>query len=921
MTAQKTGKETAFPPEPGERKPLSVQKSAALCCGAAFLLAALCCVAVAAVQQLVPFGTNRRLFADLYLEYWPYLTELHDKLRAGGSVFYSWAGGMGNTFFGNLCYYLLSPFNIIILLLPRAAIPTAIPVLVGLRQCLAAAAMAAYLSLRKNGKPGAAAAAGGVLYAFCGWFVSYFYNIIWLDGFMLIPLLALGIEKIVCTGKVKLFAITLTLSLFSNFYLSWFAAVFSAIYFLAFYFTNYGLFSPFAGPDGEKAPFFRSRFWQTGLRFAGAAFLSAAVLGVVLAPLALLLVSATPENTFVESYATLFRDLPKQAASLLSGSDSYGTNREVSLSVYSGILPLAALPLLPFKKSVAKKEKYITFGILLFFVLSFNIPFLDAFWHGFRTVTGIPFRETFLFSFFLIAAAHRAVTAPEPVPGRAWIAVGATGLALTGLAAAHLVTANAPVIDAENLCISAVAFLVFVGALAAGAGKNQRLRAAAAAVLLLGACLDAFNHSARNPQIIPEEDYAVLTDTYNSAGTLVAQADSQDPAPFFRTNIRSTDMIYGNYGAQTGLKGIYQSASVVETNYGFLRKLGLDTNESNYVFSDLQTPAFNSLFGVKYTVESDAFIRQGETPHSLLQCAPEGHAKLSDTGSVRLFRYSYALPAGFAADAGVKDWELKDHAAPENQNAFFRLAAGAEDILVQADVTPGAVPEEATLTAAAEDTFAYSCTATETETTARIPFNITPAVSGQLYLYLDMHNEKLSAWGVTCTLNGATMNFTVENNTLFTCLGNVNAGQTYPIEFLCREGGAGSFTLQAVTSVPANMANAYGTLRENGFWQLTESADARLSGTIDVAHAGQIFCTSVPVSRGWHVTLDGEELPQEKILAVGGALIGFEIEQGTHEITLEYRQPGLGAGIAVSAAGALAAAAWLVLDRKKRRSA
>ena len=65
--------------------------------------------------------------------------------------------------------------------------------------------------------------------------------------------------------------------------------------------------------------------------------------------------------------------------------------------------------------------------------------------------------------------------------------------------------------------------------------------------------------------------------------------------------------------------------------------------------------------------------------------------------------------------------------------------------------------------------------------------------------------------------------------------------------------------------------------------------------------------------------MDGETLPKERLLAIGGALLGFEIAPGAHEVTVEYHLPGLGAGIAVSCIGIAAALVWASAPRIRKR--
>ena len=51
----------------------------------------------------------------------------------------------------------------------------------------------------------------------CGYIVAYGQNIIWLDAFILMPLIALGVEKVnACTGW-RMYVILLALTFIVNF--------------------------------------------------------------------------------------------------------------------------------------------------------------------------------------------------------------------------------------------------------------------------------------------------------------------------------------------------------------------------------------------------------------------------------------------------------------------------------------------------------------------------------------------------------------------------------------------------------------------------------------------------------------------------------------------------------------------------------
>ena len=63
-------------------------------------------------KDIAPFGDQMYLRSDCYHQYTPYLQILQDKLRGGGSLFYTWEIGAGMNFVAIAAYYLSSPFNL-----------------------------------------------------------------------------------------------------------------------------------------------------------------------------------------------------------------------------------------------------------------------------------------------------------------------------------------------------------------------------------------------------------------------------------------------------------------------------------------------------------------------------------------------------------------------------------------------------------------------------------------------------------------------------------------------------------------------------------------------------------------------------------------------------------------------------------------
>ena len=60
----------------------------------------------------------------------------------------------------------------------------------------------------------------GIFYALSGYVAAYSWNIMWLDCIILLPLILLGLERLVKGGKPYLYCLALGASILSNYYIS-----------------------------------------------------------------------------------------------------------------------------------------------------------------------------------------------------------------------------------------------------------------------------------------------------------------------------------------------------------------------------------------------------------------------------------------------------------------------------------------------------------------------------------------------------------------------------------------------------------------------------------------------------------------------------------------------------------------------------
>ncbi len=71
--------------------------------------------------------------------------------------------------------------------------------------------------------------------------------------------------------------------------------------------------------------------------------------------------------------------------------------------------------------------------------------------------------------------------------------------------------------------------------------------------------------------------------------------------------------------------------------------------------------------------------------------------------------------------------------------------------------------------------------------------------------------------------------------------------------------------------------------------QVERFTDTEISGTVNAAENGVLY-TSIPYDEGWTVTVDGEKVAKQDLLAVGDALLAIPIGSGSHTVSFHTRR-------------------------------
>lgn len=869
------------------------------------LISGLCALAIMVLvyfcYDLIPFGDMTILRMDLYHQYGPLFAELYDRLTSGGSLLYSWESGLGGSFLGNFLNYLSSPLSFIVLLFGHSNITEAISVMILLKAVLSACTFSYYLkhSFHKND---ITISAFGVLYAFCGYFVAYYWNVMWLDAMYLFPLIILGIERIIKKGKPALYCIALALMFLANYYMAYMVCIFSVLYFLTYYFANYPLTQTFAKPETDvpkKPNIFKklknSVFFCTGWKFAFYSLLAVGLVAIILLPLVEVLSASSATSgsapTDYKKYFTAFDFLANHLSATEPTIRSSGS--DVLPNVYCGILTLLLVPLYLFCKKIPVREKIAYTALLAVLYFSFSINYLNFFWHGFHFPNDLPYRFSFMYSFVLLQMAYKAFIHLKEFTGKQILAVGISIVGFIVLAE-KLTSKN---VDNITLLISlafAVGYTIILHLF-----RDKRFTASVVSVLLLCAVVSEVALGNTNKYSMNQSKTNYASD-YEAFREVKDKLDAEDNS-FYRmelTHLRTRmDPSWYNYNGVSVF-----SSMAYEKTANLQQDIGMFGNYINSYTYNLQTPVYNAMFGLKYIVDN-----QDTSMNTLL------YQELFSVDKFTAYKNLYALPIAFACSSDVADWTSNTFTDPFlAQQQWFYFATGVDNVfrklpIQYADYENIAELSDGELTAGDMNFRKLNSSAN-----GSITFELTPERTENVYIYIK--SSKMDTATVSANLFTKTIN---TSDGYIADLGLRSAGETITIELPVKSTESeGNLEFYAYALDASAFKKGYAVLADDGQFEITSFSDTELIGSL-TAQENEIVFTSIPYDENWYIYVDGKRVFNEDILAVSDGLLAFRVGAGTHTVTMRYASAGLNAGSTVTIISILLATLLVICRRRE----
>lgn len=613
-----------------------------ICFILAFLIPILIMIGIYIARGIYPFGKDCFLRTDMYHQYAPFFSEFYYKIKNGGSLFYSWNIGVGVNFTALYAYYLASPLNWLVYLSPQEYIIEFMSVLIILKIALSSLTFAIYLSKHFNTKH-MGIIIFSLFYALSSYIAAYSWNIMWLDCMVLLPIIVLGLERLVKENKCLLYSISLGLAILSNYYISIMICIFLVFYFFVLIFT--------LNTVEEKSHYFKKFFnfcFFSLLAGGCAAFL-------ILPEFFALQLTASGDINFPESLSTYFsvfdiasRHLMNVETSVLSGNYP---------NVYCGLPVLILFPLYIVSKAINTKEKILKIILLFIFVISFNMNIPNFIWHGFHFPNSLPCRQSFIYIFLILTMSYEAFREIKYYTDKEICVVFCGVVAFIFLIEKLLIEYNFSIIYLSLLFIGLYMLIAYFY-------RIQRFKKGIIIVFLITISITeiTINTNATSISTTNRKNYTTDREPIKELTDKVMKEDTD----FYR--IEKLYRRTKNDTAWHNLRGVSLfSSTASEPLTKLLDSLGFMNSTNAYSYEGA-TPLTSAIFSVKYLL-----TKKHIEDSDLL--------KFQDaTGEISLYKNNYVLPLGFMVNKELKDIPNYTKNPFVVQNEFINRAVNGEAI-------------------------------------------------------------------------------------------------------------------------------------------------------------------------------------------------------------------------------------------------
>lgn len=870
--------------------------------------------------KITPFGNNTLAISDgdaLYLNYLGYVART---FQGKEDILFSFEKGLGGNMMGSWGWFLINPFFIIFSFFDITNYMQAYTWVSVLNFSLCGFTM--YLLLKNCYGVKSSSLIFSTAYAMNGFLVANVFQVNFFTGVAALPIMILGLRKILQDRSPLIYIISLAYALFSNFYFGFMLCVSSVLMFT--------LYLVIYRRDIDNKSIIVGKYIVSSI-------LAGALSSVVWLPAFLSLRGGRLDQSI--AYAiTLRENMPflDMFAKLFSGANTTTELRDGLPNIFVGIIPLLLAIVFFIDNKNDKKKKIYAGSLLVFYAISFYLPVINIAMHGGTTTNWFNYRDSFVICLFLLLVAAdewQYVTEDSGhILKKSVIALLLLSIIVFSKSY-EFVTGGNVLIDYTILVLMLIAFLMY---------KRDPIRNSKhmlSLVVLILTCLNMFINYYYCTKNILEwgEKESEYQEVVLPVSTIVDSVKNSD-STFFRMeigeqrsgNLGNDPMLYGYNGVGHGGS---DDRNFVRTG---LSKLGIRRFDMRNSYGQGITGATDSLLGLKYIISKENLTEE------------KGYKKRVEIGGWVLYENPNVLPVSTVVDSEVVDLEIDIEDIFNNLNRVWTSMTGIDEKVFEEEESIQFIMHNITDSVSLSQTEAKKIVTSRDEEqasnvssdNARAPYdsdlNSESYSDDESTEYIERgtlrdkpENMNYIMYTFTASEDGAVYSYNrsgmTENNgsavPMLNYEGYYHKGDTVTryipmentmvTEYLLEE-VAGRFKVAYINEdVLARMSQTI-LDRPSTIDRIT---DSHLKGTF-VNDEGQTLMFTIPYDEGWNLTVDGKTVDLKKALDL---FMVADVEPGEHIYEMKFVPGGLKLGLLITSLGTLLSVCYILLDYKRRR--
>ena len=846
------------------------------------LIPAVMILAIFLLFTITPFGNRTWLTIDLGQQYVDFFSYYQDTLlHHPEQFFYSFSKSIGGEMVSLWAYYLLSPFNLLFLLIPHSAIAMGVSLLIFLKLVSCTVSFAVLLDVKFKQRNWTT-----LLFALSYGFMSYLsanqFNVMWLDALIGLPLIVLGVDALLQKRNPLYYVLPLSLTILSNYYTGYMICLFLGLYFPYAYLMINDSFS------------WKSFIKQFG-RFIFYSVLSVGLITVILLPTFYsLLGSKGTATTIAWSLKSEYNPL-LMASKLFIGSFDFHEMQKGYPNIFVGSLALFSFLCYFKEKKIARSQRLYALFITVIILISFNIEMFDKLWHAGQLPNWYSYRFSFLFSFWMVFLGYQLALKKTAVGIREtfvyFFLVLVTDIGFILFPQDYL--QGWQIALGFGLSMGILYSLILIGR---GKASHQKFLISFVVIELL---LNSIITLSRLGYVMNSE-FSAYQSSLQKWSTVLRPAENE----FYRSE--KTILRSKNDSLQVPTYGVSHFSSTFEKETErFFDAIGVRQGNAyvNYSNGTLLTDA---LLGIKNTfiettnaTYNERWERKDLEDFSTIASFDEGHIVTNPN----------ALSIAYPMKAILKSMKVPTNHPITMQNQLANALSGTtspKNIFTK-------VPYETTFENISDSPVVYQRVQLEDNTRyGTITLTFTPETDDPIYLEMagTMGEEDLEM-----TLNGEPYAFyPVQSKPVILSVAKNQKDQPQTLQIIVKADGF-EFSKLNLYSLNTSLLNERLEQTKAQELKLETFSATHFAGTMEVLEDSTVL-TTIPYSTGWKVWVDGQEVETYKIL---DSLLGFTISKGSHQIEYRYTTPFLLEGSLVSIASLLLLI--FILYRRKKTDA